>query len=103
MMTQIVVDKKKVATFCHKYRIRRLALFGSALRADFRPDSDVDVLVEFSTDAKYGLFALSRMEDELRQLFGREVDLVDQAAIEQSRNYIRRKEILGSLETIYAA
>jgi len=103
MMAQIAVDKKKVATFCHKYRIRRLALFGSALRADFRPDSDVDVLVEFSTDAKYSLFALSRMEDELRHIFGREVDLVDRAAIEQSRNYIRRKEILGSLETIYAA
>jgi len=102
-MAQIAVDKKKVATFCHKYRIRRLALFGSALRADFRPDSDVDVLVEFSTDAKYSLFALSRMEDELRHIFGREVDLVDRAAIEQSRNYIRRKEILGSLETIYAA
>jgi len=103
MMAQIAVDKKKVATFCHKYRIRRLALFGSALRADFRPDSDVDVLVEFSTDAKYSLFALSRMEDELRHIFGREVDLVDRAAVEQSRNYIRRKEILGSLETIYAA
>ena len=102
-MAQIAVDKKKVATFCHKYRIRRLALFGSALRADFRPDSDVDVLVEFSTDAKYGLFALSRMEDELRHIFGREVDMVDRAAVEQSRNYIRRKEILGSLETIYAA
>ena len=102
MMMQIAVDKKKVAAFCHKYRIRRLALFGSALRADFRPDSDVDVLVEFSTDAKYGLFALSRMEDELRYIFGREVDMVDRAAVEQSRNYIRRKEILGSLETIYA-
>ena len=103
MMLPIAVDKKKVAAFCHKYRIRRLALFGSALRADFRPDSDVDVLVEFSADAKYTLFALSRMEDELRHIFGREVDLVDQAALEQSRNYIRRKEILGSLETIYAA
>ena len=103
MIAQIAVDKKKVATFCHKYRIRRLALFGSALRADFRPDSDVDVLVEFSTDAKYSLFTLSRMEDELRHIFGREVDLVDRAAVEQSRNYIRRKEILGSLETIYAA
>ena len=101
-MTQIF-DKKSIARFCQKNQIRRLALFGSVLREDFRPDSDVDVLVEFSTDAKYGLFALSRMEDELRHIFGREVDLVDRAAIEQSRNYIRRKEILGSLETIYAA
>ena len=101
-MTQIF-DKKSIARFCQKNQIRRLALFGSVLREDFRPDSDVDVLVEFGADAKYGLFALSRMEDELRHIFGREVDMVDQAAIEQSRNYIRRKEILGSLETIYAA
>ncbi len=99
----LIFDKKSIARFCQKNQIRRLALFGSVLREDFRPDSDVDVLVEFSTDAKYGLFALSRMEDELRQLFGREVDMVDRAAVEQSRNYIRRKEILGSLETIYAA
>ena len=103
MMLPIAVDKKKVAAFCHKYRIRRLALFGSALRADFRPDSDVDVLVEFSADAQHSLITLSRMEDELRHIFGREVDLVDQVAIEPSRNYIRRKEILGSLQTIYAA
>jgi hypothetical protein len=103
MMAQIAVDEQKIATFCHKHQIRRLALFGSALRADFRPDSDVDVLVEFSADAKHGLFALSRMEDKLRRIFGREVDLVDRAAIEQSRNYIRRKEILSALETIYGA
>ncbi len=101
-MTQ-TFDKKSIARFCQKNKIRRLALFGSVLREDFRPDSDVDVLVEFSTDAKHGLFALSRMEDELRHIFGREVDLVDRAAVEQSRNYIRRKEILASLETIYAA
>jgi len=101
-MTQIF-DKKNIARFCQKNQIRRLALFGSVLREDFRPDSDVDVLVEFSTDAKYSLFALSRMEDELRHIFGRVVDMVDRAAVEQSRNYIRRKEILASLETIYAA
>jgi uncharacterized protein len=57
MMAQIAIDAQKIATFCHKYQIKRLALFGSALRADFRPDSDVDVLVEFSADAKHGLFA----------------------------------------------
>ncbi len=103
MMAQIPVDKAKIAAFCRKHHIRRLALFGSVLRADFRPDSDVDVLVQFGTDARYSLLALSRMEDELRRIFGREVDLVDQAAIEQSRNYIRRKEILGTLESIYGA
>lgn len=102
-MAQIPVDKAQVSAFCRKYQVRRLALFGSVLRADFRPDSDVDVLVQFRPGTRHSLFTLSRMEDELRRIFDREVDLVDQAAIERSRNYIRRKEILGSLEMIYGA
>ncbi len=103
-MTRILVDidKEEIAAFCRRWRIAELAVFGSVLRDDFRPDSDVDVLVRFYPDAGYGLFALSRMQDELQHILGRKVDLVERTAIEQSRNYIRRKEILGSLETIYA-
>jgi predicted nucleotidyltransferase len=70
-----------------------LALFGSVLRPDFRSDSDVDVLVRFAPDAHIGLFALARMQAELSQIMGRDIDLVEWEAVEQSRNYIRRKEI----------
>jgi predicted nucleotidyltransferase len=77
-----------------------LALFGSILRQDFNADSDVDVLVSFAPDAQWSLFDLVRMESELETILGREVDLVERAAIEQSENYIRRKSILSDLELI---
>ncbi len=102
-MAQITLDEAKIRALCGKYHIRRLALFGSVLRPDFGPDSDVDVLVQFGPDAAPTLLTLSRIEDELRGILGREVDLVNLAAVEQSRNYIRRKELLSSLETVYAA
>jgi predicted nucleotidyltransferase len=102
-MARISVDQEAVAAFCRRWKVAELSLFGSVLRGDFRPDSDVDVLVRFLADEHVGLFAMSRMQDELRPIFGREVDLVERAAIEQSRNYIRRKEILGTQELLYAA
>lgn len=102
-MPQIEVDRERIAAFCQENHIRRLALFGSVLRADFRPDSDVDVLVEFEPAARHTLFGLARMERELAEIFGREVDLVERTSVEQSKNYIRRKEILGSAEVIHAA
>ena len=78
-------------------------LFGSVLRDDFRPDSDVDVLVTFAPDARYSLFDLVHIEEELREILRRNVDLVERKAVERSENYIRRKHILGSLEAIYVA
>ncbi len=72
------------------------------LRDDFRPDSDVDVLVRFAPDAGHTLFDLVRIEEELRALLGREVDLVEKSAIERSRNYLRRKAILAAAEVVYA-
>jgi predicted nucleotidyltransferase len=78
-------------------------LFGSALRDDFRPESDIDVLVTFAPETSYGLFDLVDMEDELEGIFGRAVDLVEKKSVEQSENYIRRKHILDSLEVIYVA
>jgi predicted nucleotidyltransferase len=75
-MAQIAVDKNRIAAFCREHRISRLALFGSVLREDFRPDSDVDVLVEFEIESIPGLFGVARLERELSVLFsGRKVDL----------------------------
>ena len=101
-MVHISIDREKIAMFCRRWQVDELALFGSVLREDFRPDSDVDVLVQFLPEARHSLFDLARMQMELEEIFGRQVDLVERSAIEKSRNYIRRKAILSSLETVYA-
>ena len=100
---QIVIPEEEIADFCRRWKVTELALFGSVLRGDFGPDSDVDVLVSFALDAHWSLFDLVTMQDELRAIFGREVDLLQRVAIERSENYIRRKSILSNLEVIYAA
>lgn len=102
MGARIPIDQNKIADFCRRWRIEEFSLFGSVLRDDFRPDSDVDILVTFAEDVRYGLSELVRMEDELREIFGREVDLITRRSVEQSRNYIRRKRILQEAETIHA-
>ncbi len=102
MKIQIDLPQEQIAAFCQKHHIRRMDLFGSVLRSDFRPDSDIDVLVEFSPEAEHGLFDLVRMQEELKSILGREVDLVERTALERSRNYLRRKAILDSAELIYA-
>ena len=73
------------------------------LRDDFGPGSDIDVLVRFDSQAHHTLLDIARMENELSRMLGREVDLVERTAVEKSRNYIRRKAILDSAKTIYAA
>ena len=80
-----------------------LAFFGSVQRDDFGPDSDVDVLVRFDPQARHTLFNLAQMQDEFSALLGRKADLIERVAVERSPNYIRRKAILQSAETIYAA
>lgn len=100
---QVVIPEAEIAEFCRRWEVTELALFGSALRGDFRPDSNVDVLISFDPGARRGLFDLVRMEDELDAILGRKVDLVSRRAVEGSENYIRRKAILGDLEVIYAA
>jgi predicted nucleotidyltransferase len=99
---RIPINRDRVAEFCRKWRITEFALFGSVLRDDFRSDSDVDVLVRFAPDSRWGLLHLSEMEQELGEIFGRPVDLVERAAVEQSENYIRRREVLRTMEPIYA-
>ena len=92
-----------VAAFCRRWEVDEMALFGSILTDDFRTDSDIDVLIRFAAEPTPGLFGLVRMEDELAGLFGRPVDLLTRDAIENSRNYIRRRAILDSLRVVYAA
>jgi uncharacterized protein len=103
MTIAIEIDRGRIAEFCRKWRITEFCLFGSVLRDDFRPDSDVDVMVSFAPETHVGLRELDEMNLELRDIFGREVDFVERKAVEQSRNYIRRRQILATLERIYAA
>lgn len=100
---RVTIPRKKLADFCNRWKVTELAFFGSVLRNDFRPDSDIDLLVSFSPRAKISLFDLVRMQSELKEIFGRKVDLVERRAIENSENYIRRKSILSNTKVIYAA
>ena len=102
-MVHLDIDRTRLAEFCRRWNVRELALFGSALRDDFGPASDVDLLVTFSPDAEWTLFDHFRMEQELADLLGRDVDLLTRRGIEESLNWIRRREILRTARTIYAA
>ena len=103
MRIQIDLPKEKIAAFCRRNHIRELALFGSALRSDFRPDSDVDMLVEFEPGQEPGLMELVAMENELSEILGRKADMVERQAVERSENYIRRRYVLQSVEKVYVA
>ena len=97
------IPDEVIAAFSRKWKIREFALFGSVLREDFGPDSDIDVLVTFTPDAAWSLLDHARMQDELRMILKRNVDLISRRGIELSRNPIRRKAILESAKVIYAA
>jgi len=99
----IPIERARVEALCRKWKITELALFGSVLRDDFRPDSDVDVLVSFAPDADWSLLDHLAMEEELAGILGRKVDLVSRRAVERSANRIRRQAILNSAEVVYAA
>lgn len=103
MDANISIPQEEIAAFCERWGVSEFALFGSVLRDDFTDDSDVDVLVEFPDGPTPGLFGFVRMADELEELFGRKVDLVTRASVEQSPNYIRRKAVLESAQVVYAA
>ena len=91
----------EITQFCQRWRVRELALFGSVLRDDFGPDSDVDVLVTFSTEANWGLLDHVQMQQELQALWHRNVDLISKHALERSRNWLLRNEILNTAETLF--
>jgi len=97
------IPREKIAEFCRKWKIRKFALFGSIPRNDLRPDSDIDVTIDFEPGVTYSLFDLIRMEDDLKEIFGRGVDLLTQSMVEQSRNYIRRKPIQSLMEVVYVS
>lgn len=99
MSPQIQIDRQVVAEFCRRNHIRKLSLFGSVLRDDFRPDSDVDVLVEFEPGARVGLLKMAGMELELSQLLGRKVDL--RTPEDLSRYF--RQDVLSQALTQYVA
>lgn len=103
MGIRIKIPDEKIAGFCRGNHIRSLSLFGSVLRDDFRPDSDVDVLIEFEAGQEPGLMELVAMQDELSQILGRNVDMVERRAVEKSENYIRRRHVLESVEPVYVA
>ena len=90
-----------IADFCRRWRISELALFGSVLRDDFRPDSDLDILVTFVPGTDWSLLDNIRMEQELADILGRDIDLVTRRSVEQSHNWIRRKQILETAEVVY--
>jgi hypothetical protein len=96
--SRLAIPTDSLPTYCQRNGIRRLVLFGSALRDDFRPDSDVDLLVEFRSDARIGFLALSRMQRELSDLFRRKVDLVPQNGLKP----LVRASILRDSEVLYA-
>ena len=100
---KIRIPKTKIAQFCKRWNVSEFALFGSVLRPDFRPESDVDILISFLPDAHVTLFDMARMQAELQTIFKREVDLISKRGVENSRNYLRRKNILNSAQVIHVA
>jgi len=96
---KIKVPLEQVEAFCRRWKIKEFALFGSVLREDFQPDSDVDVLVSFEPDIPWSLFDWVDMIEELKEIFGREVDLVEKSGL---RNPFRRHGILSTRQVIYA-
>lgn len=97
---RIDIPMESIKAFCAKWKIIELSLFGSVLRDDFRPDSDIDVLLSFDDNSSWSLYDFVDMKDELMSIFGREVDLVEKEAI---RNPYRRRSMLAEHEVLYAA
>ena len=102
MPPSITIDRDAVGKFCRHWKIAELRLFGSVLRADFGPGSDIDVLATFRPDADWSLFDHAAMQEELSAILGRRADLVSRRGVERSRNWIRRRAILSESEPIYA-
>jgi predicted nucleotidyltransferase len=95
------VAPEQLTDFPPLAKISKFALFGSVLREDFHPTSDIDVLITFAPNAQKGLLTLAQMKHELEDSFGRSVDLLTQTSIEQSHNQTRRQNILVSAQIVY--
>jgi uncharacterized protein len=99
MSPQVVIDRARLAEFCHRHHIRKLSFFGSVLGEAFRPDSDVDVLVEFEPEHVPGLLTLAGLEIELSEILGRKADV--RTAEDLSRYF--RDEVIATAQLLYAA
>jgi len=97
------ISPEELDRLCQDWHICELALFGSVLRDDFRPDSDIDLLVSYLPTAQRGLFEAMELQEVFEKTFGREVDLVSKAAILRSRNWLRKRNILNSAKVIYVS
>ena len=100
---KIEVPRKQISKFCKKWKVRKLSLFGSVLSDSFQSNSDIDVLITLDEGTTCTLFDLVRMQNELKEIFGREVDIISRRGIESSKNYIRRNAILASAEAVYGS
>lgn len=97
------ISLQQIEEICMTWKIIELALFGSILRSDFTSDSDIDILVTFADDAQWGLLDFVRLNQQLETYFNRSVDLLTKRSIENSKNWLRKQEILQTAEVIYAA
>ena len=95
------VSSDDISTFCQHWNISTMALFGSILRDDFTGESDIDILLTFEPDARQGLLTLAKIKHELEKQLHRPVDITIKESIETSENWIRRREILTTAQTIY--
>ncbi|MCX6083183.1 MAG: nucleotidyltransferase family protein [Chloroflexi bacterium] len=100
LTTHISIHRQEITAFCHRWWVVELALFGSVLRDDFSPESDVDVLVTFAPEAEISLFDMAQMQIELQGIFSRPVDILEKDAL---RNPYRKREILNTAQVVYAA
>jgi predicted nucleotidyltransferase len=96
----INIPKAKIINYCKQHNIIELALFGSVLTMDFNPDSDIDILVTFKPDCHYSLYDILDVQDDLKNMLGYEIDLVEKKGL---KNPFRRHEILNKMEVVYAA
>ncbi|MBI2761083.1 MAG: nucleotidyltransferase domain-containing protein [Chloroflexi bacterium] len=105
MQARVRIDlpMDKIEDFCRRWHITELVLFGSVLRDDFRPDSDVDVLITVEPGVHWPWGGYGEMTEELEEIFGRKVDLGEKRWVEESENPFRRKSILSNMKTIYAS
>jgi predicted nucleotidyltransferase len=103
LAARLGLDAASLAAFCDRWKIQELSLFGSGLRGELRPESDLDFLVTFRPNAQWSLVDHVRMQEELAGIVHRDVDLVSRRGIERSTNWIRRHAILEEARPIYAA
>lgn len=101
IQNRLGLTSQEVANFCQRWGIIKLALFGSILREDFRPDSDIDLLITLAPNARQGLLTLAKIKHELESLLNRSIDLNSEASVQTSDNWIRQQEILSTAQTIY--